>query len=63
MTIGQYLAPTMRHYPVQRYVTPDEFDQLAQEAKQMGFASVAAGPLVRSSYHAGEFYQEMQLLR
>jgi len=63
ITIGQYLAPTMRHYPVQRYVTPDEFNQLAQEAIQLGFASVAAGPLVRSSYHAGEFYQEMQLSR
>jgi lipoic acid synthetase len=59
VTIGQYLAPTMRHYPVQRYVTQDEFNELAQEAKQMGFASVASGPLVRSSYHAGEFYEQV----
>lgn len=60
VTIGQYLAPTMSHYPVQRYVTPAEFDELASIAKEFGFASVAAGPLVRSSYHAGEYYQEMQ---
>lgn len=59
VTIGQYLAPTMQHYPVQRYVTPDEFRQLAAEAEQAGFISVAAGPLVRSSYHAGEFYEQM----
>ena len=59
LTIGQYLAPTMRHYPVQRYVEPGEFDEIAARAYAMGFASVASGPLVRSSYHAGDYYSEM----
>lgn len=61
VTIGQYLAPTMRHYPVQRYVSLEEFDRLAEMAKRIGFASVAAGPLVRSSYHAGDYYQQMRV--
>ena len=54
VTLGQYLQPTRRHAPVQRYVTPQAFDQLAAEARAMGFALVTAGPLVRSSYRAGE---------
>jgi lipoic acid synthetase len=52
ITLGQYLAPSRHHYPVTRYVTPDEFKQLGELAKQMGFIRVASGPLVRSSYHA-----------
>ena len=52
ITLGQYLQPSKFHYPVKRYVTPAEFDQLAVTAKQLGFTHVASGPLVRSSYHA-----------
>lgn len=52
ITLGQYLAPSRHHFPVARYVTPDEFKRLGELAKQMGFIRVASGPLVRSSYHA-----------
>jgi len=52
LTVGQYLQPTKYHAPVLRYVTPKEFDEYAELGKQMGFTSVASGPLVRSSYHA-----------
>lgn len=52
ITLGQYLAPSRHHFPVSRYVTPDEFKRLGEVAKQMGFIRVASGPLVRSSYHA-----------
>lgn len=52
VTIGQYLQPTRRHYPVQRYVSPDEFAALREEAESMGFRYVESGPLVRSSFHA-----------
>ena len=53
LTVGQYLAPTPRHIPIERYYTPEEFDSLRNEALKMGFRYVEAGPLVRSSYHAG----------
>jgi lipoic acid synthetase len=52
LTVGQYLRPTRDHLPVVRYWHPDEFAELEREAYAMGFESVAAGPLVRSSYHA-----------
>ena len=52
LTVGQYLRPTLRHLPVERYVTPDEFDDLKREAKASGFRHVESGPMVRSSYHA-----------
>ncbi len=52
LTLGQYLQPTSFHTPVHRYATPEEFNQYAQLAKQLGFTNVASGPLVRSSYHA-----------
>ncbi len=52
LTIGQYLQPSKHHAAVQRYVPPAEFDQLKESAQQIGFRDVAAGPLVRSSYHA-----------
>ncbi|MEM7196265.1 MAG: lipoyl synthase [Pseudomonadota bacterium] len=52
LTIGQYLAPSAHHYPVQRYVNPSEFDELREYGYSLGFAHVASGPLVRSSYHA-----------
>lgn len=52
ITIGQYLAPSRHHFPVARYVPPQEFQDLGHLAKKMGFIRVASGPLVRSSYHA-----------
>jgi len=55
LTLGQYLRPTTRHLPVTRYVTPEEFDAWRVEGEAMGFRYVASGPLVRSSYRAGEF--------
>jgi lipoic acid synthetase len=56
LTIGQYLQPTTDHLPVRRYVTPEEFEQLGDTARGMGFEAVASGPFVRSSYHAREMY-------
>jgi lipoic acid synthetase len=58
VTLGQYLRPSDWHLPVQEYVPPETFDQLRQAGEGMGFAYVAAGPLVRSSYRAGEFFLE-----
>jgi lipoic acid synthetase len=54
LTVGQYLRPTRNHLPVVRYWHPDEFKALEAAAYEIGFESVAAGPLVRSSYHADE---------
>jgi lipoic acid synthetase len=54
LTLGQYLTPTLKHVPVARYVPPEEFDELGELARKLGFAKVASGPFVRSSYHAGE---------
>jgi lipoic acid synthetase len=54
LTLGQYLAPTLKHIPVARYVPPAEFDELAVLARSLGFREVASGPFVRSSYHADE---------
>ena len=54
ITLGQYLRPSMAHIPVARYWTPEEFDALAEVARELGFAQVRSGPLVRSSYHAAE---------
>jgi lipoic acid synthetase len=52
LTLGQYLRPTAKHLPVERYVHPDEFLQMKDEALALGFKHVESGPLVRSSYHA-----------
>jgi lipoic acid synthetase len=52
LTIGQYLAPSVKHAPVDRYVPPDEFEDLASMARAKGFLQVSATPLTRSSYHA-----------
>jgi lipoyl synthase len=60
ITIGQYLRPTEQHLPVVRYWHPDEFDALAAAGMAMGFDHVAAGPLVRSSYHADEHIPQAQ---
>jgi len=60
MTIGQYLQPTPAHAPVMRFVTPDEFDFYGRQARAKGFLMVASSPLTRSSYHAGEDFEEMR---
>jgi lipoic acid synthetase len=57
LTLGQYLAPTREHHPVERYISPEHFDALAAKARSMGFDGVASGPLVRSSYRADELVQ------
>jgi lipoic acid synthetase len=56
LTIGQYLPPSGEHYPLVRYVTPEEFSRLADIGRELGFAEVASAPLVRSSYKAAELY-------
>ena len=58
ITITQYLRPTNKHHPVERWVKPQEFVELAQEAEQIGFLGVMSGPLVRSSYRAGRLYKQ-----
>jgi len=58
LTITQYLRPSPRHHPVERWVHPDEFVALREEAEAIGFAGVLSGPLVRSSYRAGRLYQQ-----
>ncbi len=52
LTLGQYLQPSADHLPVVRFVTPEEFDALRRRGEALGFANVASGPMVRSSYHA-----------
>ena len=56
LTLGQYLRPSAQHAPVREYVAPERFDELARIGREMGFRYVASGPLVRSSYKAGEFF-------
>jgi lipoic acid synthetase len=63
VTITQYLRPSVRHYPVARWVPPDEFDELTEEARELGFAGVMSGPLVRSSYRAGRLYRQATTTR
>ena len=58
ITITQYLRPTSRHHPVERWVKPEEFVELAKEATDIGFLGVMSGPLVRSSYRAGRLYKQ-----
>jgi lipoic acid synthetase len=58
ITITQYLRPTQTHHPVERWVKPEEFVELAQEAEEIGFLGVMSGPLVRSSYRAGRLYKQ-----
>ncbi|WP_442904667.1 lipoyl synthase [Glycomyces sp. MUSA5-2] len=58
ITITQYLRPTKRHHPVDRWVKPEEFVELSAEAEEIGFAGVMSGPLVRSSYRAGRLYRQ-----
>jgi len=58
LTITQYLRPSVRHHPVDRWVPPGEFDEIGEEARELGFAGVMSGPLVRSSYRAGRLYRQ-----
>ncbi|MFO0724528.1 MAG: lipoyl synthase [Myxococcota bacterium] len=61
VTLGQYLRPSHKHLPIDSYITPEVFERLADRARDMGFGFVASGPLVRSSYRAGELYVEGRL--
>jgi lipoic acid synthetase len=63
LTIGQYLQPTPKHHPINQFVTPDEFKHLKQQGEAKGFLLVAASPLTRSSYHAGEDFQRLKAAR
>ena len=63
LTIGQYLQPTNKHYPLNRYVHPEEFKELKELALSKGFLIVASSPLTRSSYHADEDFSKMKKLR
>jgi lipoic acid synthetase len=61
LTVGQYLSPTPRHIPIEKYYSPEEFAFLESEARRIGFRYVEAGPLVRSSYHAGRYADAAQV--
>ena len=61
LTLGQYLQPTLKHLAVERFVTPEEFEDFKKIGKEMGFLYVASGPLVRSSYRAAEFFIEKKI--
>ena len=63
MTIGQYLQPTPKHHPIDRFWTPDEFAQLERQARSKGFLMVSASPLTRSSYHADEDFAQLRSAR
>ncbi len=63
VTITQYLRPSLRHHPVERWVKPEEFVELAAEAEEVGFSGVMSGPLVRSSYRAGRLYRQAMSAR
>jgi lipoic acid synthetase len=63
LTIGQYLRPTLRHAPVDRYVHPDEFEFYKKAAYNKGFLMVSSSPLTRSSYHAGDDFEKMRAQR
>lgn len=63
LTITQYLRPTAQHHPIDRWVTPQEFDELGAYAREVGFPGVMSGPLVRSSYRAGRLYREAMAAR
>jgi lipoic acid synthetase len=63
LTIGQYLQPSLKHHQVMRFLPPDEFDELAAIARAKGFALVSAGPLTRSSHHAGDAFARLKALR
>ena len=60
LTIGQYLQPSVKHHPLERYYHPDEFKELGLIAKSKGFLLVSSSPLTRSSYHADEDFAKLQ---
>ena len=60
LTIGQYLQPSPKHYPLKRYVNPEEFQELKELALSKGFLIVSSSPLTRSSYHADEDFSKLQ---
>ena len=63
LTIGQYLQPTRKHAPIDRFVAPDEFETYAEMARGKGFLMVSSSPLTRSSYHAGEDFEKLRAAR
>jgi lipoic acid synthetase len=63
LTVGQYLQPTPKHAPIDRFWTPQEFDELAAMARAKGFLMVSASPLTRSSYHAGDDFSRLRAAR
>lgn len=63
VTFGQYLRPTENHLSVVKYVTPEKFQEFQRIGEEMGFKYVASGPMVRSSYKAGEFFLENMIKR
>ena len=63
LTIGQYLQPSVKHFPLVRYYTPKEFDELGSIARAKGFLLVSSSPLTRSSYHADEDFAKLQKKR
>jgi lipoic acid synthetase len=63
LTVGQYLQPTVKHLPIRKYYTPDEFKHIKEQGMAMGFSHVESGPLVRSSYHAHEQVKQSELQR
>ena len=62
LNIGQYLQPSQKHHPVKKYWTPEEFEELKEQALKKGFTFCESGPLVRSSYHAGKHYKEYKAM-
>ena len=60
LTIGQYLQPSSKHYPLNRYYHPDEFKELELSAKSKGFLLVSSSPMTRSSYHADDDFKKLQ---
>jgi lipoic acid synthetase len=63
LTVGQYLQPTPKHAPLDRFWTPAEFEELAAHARAKGFLMVSASPLTRSSYHAGDDFARLRAAR
>jgi lipoic acid synthetase len=63
MTIGQYLQPTPKHAPIDRFVTPDEFKYYERLGRAKGFLAISSSPLTRSSYHAGDDFKKLQNAR
>jgi lipoic acid synthetase len=59
LTLGQYLSPSRDHLPAARYLTPEEFSSWQERAEKMGFKAALCGPLVRSSYRAGQLYRKV----